>query len=38
MTDKESVARSTGQHADHSQPHVGDALRRISPETDAQHV
>lgn len=38
MADEQRVARSSCQHADHGQPHVGRTLWRIASVTDAQHV
>jgi len=38
MTDKQCIARGTRQHADHGQPDVRRALRRIPTKPDTQHV
>ena len=38
VTDEQSVACGSRQHADHRQPDVGDALRRVLPVPDTQHV
>lgn len=38
MTNEQRVARGAGQHTDHCQPDVRDTLRRVSTETDTEHV
>lgn len=38
MADKEGIASGTGQHADHGQPDVRGALRRIFSVSNAEHV
>ena len=38
VTDKHSVARGTGQHADHGQPDVRSALWWIPTVANTQHV
>ena len=38
VSDEERVANGAGQHADHGQPDVGQALRRVPAVTNTQHV
>jgi len=38
VTDEQRVANGAGQHADHGQPDVRQALGRVSAVADTQHV
>jgi len=38
VADEQSVARGAGQHTDHCQPDISDALRSVPAESNTQHM